>query len=46
MRKSVTGPDELRFAIALQTGIQIVDGIECHCGKIFDKLGLHELSCC
>ena len=38
-------PDELRIAIALQTGANVFESTECRSGKFVDGLGLHGLSC-
>ena len=38
-------PDELRIAIALRTGANILESTECCCGKFVDRLRLHGVSC-
>jgi len=43
--RNLLSPDELRIAIALRTGTNIFDSTECCCGKLVDRLGLHDLSC-
>jgi len=42
---NLLSPDELRIAIALRTGANIFESMECRCGKLVDRLGLHGLSC-
>jgi len=42
---NLLSPDELRIAIALRTGANIFETTECRCGKLVDRLGLHDLAC-